>query len=190
MDVILFNLDWMSFNIFLAAIPVVFGFLLANARLTLLKITYGIIWFIFLPNTIYLLTDITHFFDYWYTLTLLYKSIYLAQFSILMLLGVISFVVGMYPVEKFIQERRGVKKRKKAEIILYATNFFVGFGLVLGRIERINSWDIIFNSSRVLYQSIHTITSAYLLLLAIFFGLFSNLIYFSLREILLKNRRD
>ncbi len=165
-------------------IPVIFGLMLVHTKSLILKIVYGIIWFFFLPNTIYLLTDIGHFFKDWSLVPVIYQGLFILEYSFLMITGILSFIFALYPVEKFI--RRASNKKKKKEYLIYAINFVIGFGLVLGRIQRVNSWDIITNTSFVIYQSIHTITSVYLVLLVLFFGLSSNLIYFSFRDFLQK----
>lgn len=186
MHFIIFNLHWMSFNVFLAVIPVIFGLLMVRTPLKILKILYGSIWFIFLPNTIYLLTDIGHFFTDWHLVSLSYKGFFITEYVILMVIGIISFILGLYPIEQFFRKTLHKKEQIKKDILIYGINFLVGFGLVLGRIERVNSWDILTNTSYVLYQSLHTITSLQLLLLVIFFGLLSNLLYFSLRDTVIK----
>lgn len=187
MQIILFNLDWMSFNILLAMIPMVFGWLLIKTHASLLKIIFGSIWFVFLPNTIYLLTDIAHFFNDWHLIPFVYKGLFVAQYIVLMLFGIISFILAMYPIEKLIKKTKSKKKQQQKDFFIYILNFLIGFGIVLGRIERLNSWDIITDTSKVIYQSIHTLTSLPLISLVIFFGLFSNGIYFSLRKIIIKN---
>ncbi|HSW96791.1 MAG TPA: DUF1361 domain-containing protein [Candidatus Saccharimonadales bacterium] len=184
---ILFNIQWMSFNIFLAFIPVFFGWLMIRIPSKILKILYGSIWFIFLPNTIYLLTDIGHFFTDWYLIPLSYKGVFVFEYALLMILGVISFIFALYPIEQFFRKTKNKKKQIKKDIFIYSTNFLIGFGLVLGRIERVNSWDILTNTSNVVYKSLHTITSLQLSLSVIFFGLLSNLIYFSLRDFVIKS---
>lgn len=185
MHFILFNIRWMSFNVFLAVIAVIFGWLMVKTPSKLLKTLYGSIWFLFLPNTIYLLTDIGHFFTDWHIVGVAYKGMFISEYAVLMILGIISFILGLYPVEQFFRKTKNKKQQIQKDILIYAINFLIGFGLVLGRIERVNSWDVLTNTSTVIYKSFHTITSIQLCLLTIFFGLLSNLIYFSLRDLIL-----
>lgn len=187
MHLILFNLKWMSFNIFLAVIPVIFGWMMVRTPSRILKILYGSIWFLFLPNTIYLLTDIGHLFADWHLVPLEYKSLFISEYTILMLIGFVSFVLGLYPIERFFRKTKHKKQNLQKDIFIYSANFLIGFGLVLGRIERVNSWDVLTNTSFVLYKSIVTVTSLQLILLVIFFGLLSNLIYFVFRDFILQN---
>lgn len=176
----------MSFNSFLAVIPVIFGWLMVKTPSKILKVVYGSIWFIFLPNTIYLLTDIGHFFADWNLVPLSYKGLFISEYAVLMVLGIVSFILGLYPLEQFFKNTKNKKKQIRKDISIYGINFLIGFGLVLGRIERVNSWDILTNTSLVVYQSLHTITSLQLSLLVLFFGLLSNLLYFSFRDTIIK----
>src|SRR5579883_2701620 len=101
---ILFNLQWMGFNVFLAVIPVVFGWLMMQMKSKLLKVLYGTVWFMFLPNTIYLLTDIGHFFTDWHMIPLQYKGIFIVEYAILMVLGILTFILALSPVERFFRK--------------------------------------------------------------------------------------
>src|SRR5947209_8167988 len=111
MQLILLNVHWMSFNIMLAMLPVVFGWLLVETKSSILKLMYGSIWLLFLPNTIYLLTDIAHFFHDWHLVPLMYKGLFIGEYLLLMLLGIVTFILGLYPIEKFIQKTRSKKKQ-------------------------------------------------------------------------------
>ena len=58
----------------------------------------------------------------------------------------------------------------------------VGFGIVLGRIQRLNSWEIFTETERVITDSLQITTSSKLVMYAIFFGLLGNLVYFIFRK--------
>src|SRR5437762_2251292 len=56
------------------------------------------------------------------------------------------------------------------------------FAIVLGKIERVNSWDVFLNPQLVV-TSVESLFRSYeLLVLAILFGLFANFFYFLFRE--------
>jgi uncharacterized membrane protein len=65
MGVFLFNIDWMSFNVMLALLAVLFGFFFMQAKGKILQYLFGMLWFFFLPNTIYLYTDLQHILQQW-----------------------------------------------------------------------------------------------------------------------------
>ncbi len=182
MDIILSNIYWMSFNIFLAFIPVLFGWLMKETTCKLLRIMYGAVWILFLPNTLYLLTDIIHFFEDIYRVEGFYKIILIFQYFLLFLFGVITYFAAVYPVEKtFITN---MKLNKTIFIILI--NVLVSFGITLGRVERINSWDILLNIPRVIDASAQLLVSKNLLLLILLFTDISTLIYLLLRAFEIK----
>src|SRR2546429_6176605 len=54
MMILLNNISWMGWNVFLALIPPIFGWLLLITRQKVLKVAFALTWFFFLPNTLYL----------------------------------------------------------------------------------------------------------------------------------------
>ena len=66
MMILLNNVFWMGWNVFLALIPPIFGWLVLITRQRVLKIACALIWFFFLPNTLYLITDLPHIIWQWH----------------------------------------------------------------------------------------------------------------------------
>jgi uncharacterized membrane protein len=58
-------------------------------------------------------------------------------------------------------------------------------GVVLGRADRINSWDLFSKPGWVINSIIHDLHSIPLLSFILFFGLLANAIYFGLKRIIL-----
>ncbi len=187
MDVVLFNISWMLYNISLALIAVLFGWLTFKSKTYVLKIFFGIIWILFLPNTIYLLTDIEHYFEEILVVKGIDSIFLTLQYGLLMILGVATFLVSMYPLEMILRK----EKRKKSEktLIIILLNLLVAFGMVLGRVQRTNSWDVVFNSTKVISDIYHILITPQLLLLFIFFGILCNIIFFIFRKSLLNFER-
>lgn len=181
MRIILSNISWMSFNILLALVAVLFGWLIKRTRWTLLQIVYSIVWIIFLPNTLYLLTDIVHFFQNMQRVEGMSKIIVVFQYLLLLLLGIITYFAAVYPAE-----RVAVEKMKWNHVLfILLINGLVSFGIVLGRVERTNSWYIVTNPARILHDSMQLLTSLNLVFLILFFTLLSTLLYLSFRANLL-----
>ena len=177
MHIIIYNISWMGFNIFLALVAVLFGWLLKQTTWKFLQMMYGFVWILFLPNTLYLLTDIIHFFENLDKVKGIYRIIFILQYLILLLLGVITYFAAVYPVEKaFI---KGTKWMKLMFILII--NLLVGFGMTLGRVERVNSWDIVLDIPSVIHTGTHMLTSTNALLLILLFTIIGTVIYLSLR---------
>src|SRR5579863_3913239 len=100
MHVLISNFLWMSFNVFLALIAVLFGWLMKKTTWKLLRIIYGAAWIIFLPNTLYLLTDIIHLFTRIERVQGIIRVIFIFQYLLLLLLGLITYFAAVYPVEQ------------------------------------------------------------------------------------------
>lgn len=177
MDFLLFTVSWMSFNVFLALIPVGTAIVIVKTKRVWTKLLLGIIWLIFLPNTIYLLTDLFHLFDDWRKTPLIISTLTIPLYILLIILGILTFVFSMYPIDYILRK----KKNKKIRIgIILAVNFLVGIGLTMGRVERINSWEALTNSAKTLHSVLIIFLSSELLAVTVLFALTSNLLYFVL----------
>lgn len=180
---ILYNFSWMGFNIFLAVLGVIFAQLMLKAKSKTSKIGFGILWLLFLPNTIYIVTDIIHLAESLSKTNGIYQIIVVIQYIILEIVGLLSFFYSLSPFEKILHKK--FPKHPTAilnSIVVF--NFVIAFGLVLGRVQRTNSWDVFTNMNRVLNDSLHTFSSAELMLYTFLFGLLGNIVYFSLKQFL------
>lgn len=184
MHLIFFNFSWMSFNIFLASIPVVFGWLMYRAKTNQLKLFYGFIWLIFFPNSIYLFTDVINLINQWGGVNQFERTVFLFQYSTLLILGLITFVLSLYLFERTFTDFS--RSNKNAVNIIVFINFVTGFGLTLGRVERVNSWDVLFAPQKILSSSANIFLSIQLFFLTILFGIFANLLYFLFKKPIVK----
>ena len=180
------NPMWMTYNISLAMIPVFLGWFLLDANKKWSKILIGFFWLLFLPNSIYLFADITHLFEQWNIVDPLGKTVLLIEYALVVCSGLLSYIYSLYPFEKLIKHVEHKRRKRMLVMVIIFLNFLVGFAIVLGRVQRINSWDVITHFQRVLYASGEILSSGYLLLLVILLGLFSNFLYFLLREPVIK----
>lgn len=172
----------MSFNIFLAIVPIVFGRIMLKNRYLIIKIIASSIWLTFLPNTLYLITDIIHFLEDAMVLSGIYLGVDLFLYLFLMVLGVFTFTLSIYPFERLVfQRKKNIKRNIPTFFIL---NFIVGFGMVLGRVQRANSWEVFTDSGKVLALSINTLASFELVFLALVFGIFCQIIYSTFAKII------
>lgn len=113
-----------------------------------------IIWFLFYPNSFYLVTDFTHINNYptdgvprWFDL-LMFTSFASGG----MFLGCLS----LYLMQLFVQQRFGGRIGWTFAIAMLALG---SFGIYMGRVLRFNSWDIVAHPFRML-GSISALTQA------------------------------
>ena len=184
MSIILYNVGWMIYNSFLAILPVGFGVLLLKLKQKYLKIVFGFLWLLFLPNTIYILTDLIHLIHQWHQVSPPFILLLLMQYILYDIVGFATFMLGFLPFEKLLQHEEVLKQRQTISIIIL--NFYIAFCLVMGRVERINSWDVFTQPIRTIEASIHIFVTFNLLSLMILFWLFCNFVYLLLREPFLK----
>ncbi|HSW48203.1 MAG TPA: DUF1361 domain-containing protein [Candidatus Saccharimonadales bacterium] len=182
MGVILFNFSWMTFNVILASIAVVLGWLFFLTSSKILKLSYIILWLLFEPNTVYLFTDLLNLINQWVRYNNFEKVAFLFQYGALEVICIITSVLSLYPIEKFILSTNLSNRRINPTLAIVVINIVVGFGVTLGRVERINSWDVFFNTNKVIESCLRIIATPSLLALTILFGFFANLLYFLFRK--------
>lgn len=182
MDILLDNLSWMILNIFLAFLGVAFGYLFFNFKNSFFSVPFFVLWLLFVPNTIYLLTDIKWFFEQFPKLGFLGQMVLFGQYFFIVVLGFITFLLGLHPFEKFLLKF----KSRNTNIVLFLTNYLIAFGVILGRWQRLNSWDVFIQPQAVVESSLRIIYSQQYLIIVLLFGTLGNIIYFSLRKFLRK----
>lgn len=180
MDILLDNSLWMIYNLFLAVLPVIFSWFLFKMPHKIYTVIVAFLWFLYLPNTIYVFTDLHHLVQQWGEFSLFGKALLVVQYSLLEFIGLTCFLVAFYPIEKILHNYKFSEIQIERIIILI--NFFIGLALVIGKIERVNSWDVFLNPMFVINSTLQTLVSYQLVALVILFGLFANFFYFLFRE--------
>ena len=170
----------MLYNIFLALVAVGFGFVSLRISGSYLKFLFGLLWLLFLPNTIYIFTDVIHLIHQWHQGSLSFNLLLFLQYSIYDAAGLVTFMVGFLPFEKLLQWVTILKKRPTISIIIL--NFYIAFCLVMGRVERINSWDVFTRPIKTIEATIHVFITFDLFGLIILFWLFCTFVYLLLRD--------
>lgn len=184
MDTFLFNLDWMIPNVALAAVAVVFALGFIYTKSVLIKIPLLILWFLFLPNTIYLLTDIEYLPKQIMESGFPEKIIIFCEYIILLVIGILTYFGGLMPLNLIFKQLK-IKKQAQ-QLIMILINFAIGFAVILGKVERTHSWYVFTQPLRVINDSLSVLTTPFLLLAAIGFGVLFNVIYFSFVKIIAK----
>jgi uncharacterized membrane protein len=160
---VLVSVNWLSLaqsvvlNGALALVPVTAAYAFRNvldkwpnsARQYAAASALGLVWFVFLPNTCYLLTEWRHFLatldaenmflragaDRVFFIQLILGSLFYFMYSSF---GMVAFTLAVRPVERA-AIKRGLAVR------FWAFPFFavVSLGVYLGLVLRLNSWDLV-----------------------------------------------
>lgn len=178
---------WIAWNLFLAFIPMALSFWLfrrrSGARTPLWWLVF-LVYFAFLPNAPYVLTDIIHIIratrDGASVLALVLAFIPLHVMAIL--LGFEAYVVALLNQGEYLK-RQGAKQYVLwAELI---THLLCALGVFMGRFRRYNSWDLVVDPNTILLQTLDDLTSKRpLLAIAILFGVFTGL-YWIMKQVTL-----
>jgi uncharacterized membrane protein len=129
---------FLVWNLGLALVPAFAAAALVRAdrrKLPFLAGLAAIVWLLFLPNAPYLITDLVHLkprppVPYWFDI-LLFTSFAGA--------GVLSAFASFHDVQHVVAARFG---RNASWAVLALAAFASGFGIYLGREQRLNSWDV------------------------------------------------
>ncbi len=179
MSILEFNLYWMAYNISLAVIAVVCGWLALKVKRLDFRLPLLILWLLFIPNTLYLLSDSIHFSQQLSRIQDGDKITLIIQYIVLMVFGIVSFVIGVYPIEKLI-------KKIHRTLFLIAIQFVIAFGIVMGRVERTHSWEAFFDPLKVFNDALVVLTSVELMFFVVVTGVMANGIYFILKPIFIR----
>ncbi|GAB1513859.1 DUF1361 domain-containing protein [Actinophytocola sp. KF-1] len=150
MSALVANAGWMGWNAFLALVPLVLArFLFGHReRPRWLLMSGGAAFVAFLPNAPYVLTDVLHlprdlhYVDGWVAGGLL------AQYLTLFAIGFVAYVLSLVRLERWLADH-GVSRRAVlfTDLSLHA---LCAVGIVLGRVFRFNSWDLVTNPGGLL----------------------------------------
>lgn len=151
------NLNWMLFNLMLAIIPLALVCLLRRKQNSYLRFALLFLWFIFLPNTIYLVTDLEYLPYQVFRTGYVEQALLFTEYGILTFFGVFSYLYSLEPFELFIKKR---KVKGAGKNVFYITlNTVVAFGVVMGKVQRTHSWYILTDLQRVINDAIRTLSA-------------------------------
>lgn len=154
------NVTW---NGMLALVPVVAAYglravldmRLASALRYVLVAGLGIIWFVFLPNTCYLLTEWRHFLFVLDAGNLYLQASHDSILFIKLLMAVVFyFLYALFGMMAFAMAIRPVERlaiKKGLAVKFWGMPFFaaISLGVYLGLVLRFNSWDLATSPARI-----------------------------------------
>lgn len=161
LEVFNWHSGWIIWNLFLALIPFALSFWLYRRRSTSRTLLWWVafaVFFAFLPNAPYLLTDIIHLIRATRSgysalvLTLIFIPLHL--FAILS--GFEMYVISLLNQGHYLK-RIGLEKYITGSEI--ATHALCALGVYMGRFRRFNSWDLVSDPANVLLITLDDLTS-------------------------------
>ena len=140
---------FLLWNLFLAWVPYLLGLLIlritvsgtGQPRLRAGAVLLGLLWLLFYPNAPYILTDFIHVIEEAANLTtalLWYDIILHAAFAF------IGHLIGLISMAILFQTMEQLHRRWSAWLVVVLACGLGGYGIYLGRFQRLNSWDILF----------------------------------------------
>jgi uncharacterized membrane protein len=166
------NGDWMAWNLFLAVVPLALAVALFRpGRHRGAMWWAGFVTFVaFLPNAPYVATDVVHLVrkveagaDVRHLL-----AVELPLYAVLIALGLAAYVVALKALRRYLTAAGRADLRAPVELGLHAAS---AFGVYLGRVQRLNSWQIVTEPRRVLAATAATVDVFALSCIAVMFGL-------------------
>lgn len=181
------NSYWMSWNLYLALIPLVISILLFRLQRSR-SITWwlGLLCFVaFLPNAPYLLTDIIHLID----LIHLTNSIWLIAlvlipvYCLFIIIGFEAYVLSLINLGYYLNKLGWKRWILSVELL---THSICSIGIYLGRFLRFNSWDFITQPITLARSIIEVLTSTNLLMTITLTFVVVSALYWMMKQLTLK----
>lgn len=142
---------WMAWNLFLAFIPLFLSALLFTARKRLsVGWWFGAVVFVlFLPNAPYVITDVVHLFDdiRRSRSDLQVLGLFLPVYACFFLAGMAAYTISLERLWRFAAARWSVRRALAIEVGLH---LLCAVGVYLGRVVRLNSWQVFTRPQQVL----------------------------------------
>jgi uncharacterized membrane protein len=150
------HLPWMGWNLLLAAIPLLLAWVLFRPAPRRGALWWpGVVVFVaFLPNAAYVLTDAVHLaqdFQRVQRPSILVGAIiplYCAYF----LAGLACYSIALTRLRRYLIAAGQTRMALAAEVALH---LLVAVGIFLGRVDRLNSWDILARPTGVIVALVH-----------------------------------
>lgn len=136
-----------------------------------------LLFYLFLPNAPYVLTDIIHLFEHirrvdgeFYTTTVV-----LPMYAVFMFIGLTSYIMSLVEFEKWIIS---IGYKRYAFTIELITHLLCAIGIYLGRFLRLNSWEVATDPANVIYSTLfETASIGTFKIVLVTFAIISSLYY-------------
>jgi uncharacterized membrane protein len=169
---LLFNVFMMGWNVFLSVVPIVFARLLQKTKSRNAQIVLFPLWLIFVPNTLYMITDVIHIFNPRFSqMSLPFQILGMGLYLLIFFLAVYTFVLAIKPVlQKYHAFLTSLNSRYKIMLFAFFSGL-IGFAISMGRFQRTNTWYIFTQPIRVVRDVIDSLTDPTVLFVALFYAI-------------------
>ena len=158
-----------------------FGFLFLKSTGFLPRLIFFFLWFLFIPNTIYLVTDAQYFPNQFLQLDFFNRILLIVQYLLVVAVGVVTFLVGLLPLEKLLSYLK-VKDKLIKNAAIAVMSYLIAFAVALGKIQRVSSWHVVTDPKFTISGSLATFYSSEMMNFVLLFGTFSSILYFTCRK--------
>ncbi|NET72659.1 MAG: DUF1361 domain-containing protein [Sphaerospermopsis sp. SIO1G2] len=157
-QVLQINIRWMTWNLFLAFIPLILSIWLfrSNRGRSWIWWLGFVVFYAFLPNAPYLVTDIIHLINDIRNIQSIWiiTLILIPTYFIVIMAGFQAYVISLINLGHYLHRIGKSQWILWVEIITHGLN---SIGIYWGRFLRFNSWDLVTKPSQILTQGIEEI---------------------------------
>lgn len=182
------NFEWIWFNVSLALVAVVLGLLFTKVSTWYLKLACFILWFLFVPNTVYLVTDLQYLPEQLAKVQTHARYLLIVQYGLVAAAGVATFLIAVYQLQHYLMHVQHRRHRLRIFMGIALLNYLIAFAVILGKIERTHSWYVFTDFSRVIDDMQRVLSSPFTVANVLLAGSIINLLYFSVRKLAVRLR--
>ncbi len=131
---------------FLALLPLDFAIIVNISKRRSIQIIFSLLWLLFYPNTMYMITDFIHLQYIGIGLTVRMQYFNYAVLAAGVFMGV---VLGRLSIELILKHYFHRRHELLQLILIFGLSLIASVGIYLGRFLRLNSWDVFTQTHRV-----------------------------------------
>ena len=140
------HFTFLNWNIFLALLPLDFAIIVNISKRRSIQIIFSLLWLLFYPNTMYMITDFIHLQYIGIGLTVRMQYFNYAVLAAGVFMGV---VLGMLSIEQILKHYFHRRHELLQLVLIFGLSLIASVGIYLGRFLRLNSWDVFTQTHRV-----------------------------------------
>ncbi|MEI7652862.1 MAG: DUF1361 domain-containing protein [bacterium] len=145
------NITWLVWNVSLSAVSVFAAYQMSKTRHRPLRVLFAALWILFIPNTLYMLTDVIHIVGQFGTINKFVDVFLFLWYTSMITLGISCYAWSFEWMMQFLS-----KNTKLGHQTIYAMgvvmNILIGMAIAMGRFARTNSWYVVTQPTRVVYD--------------------------------------